>query len=78
MSIDKIFENSKKKYEKDDILHYVRSAMYFDDVPKKSWEAMNFLCDKISKNEVIEKLTYEVGNYQKKEILKNQFLPDTA
>ena len=46
--------------------------MYFDDVPKKSWEAINFLCDKISKNEITEKLTYEIGNYQKKEILKYQ------
>ena len=65
MSIDKIFDNFKKKYETNDILHYVRSAMYFDDVKDSSWKAIKLLHDRISKDEIIETLTNEIRNYQK-------------
>jgi len=70
MSIDKIFENFLVKYENNDMLHYVRSAMYFDDVKDSSWKAINFIHDSVSKTEVINKLTHEISNYQKKELLK--------
>ena len=70
MSIDKIFENFLVKSKTSDILHYVRSAMYFDDVKDSSWKAINFIHDKVSKTEVINKLTNEISNYQKRELQK--------
>ena len=65
MSIDTIFDNFKKKYVTNDILHYVRSAMYFDDVKDSSWNAIKLLHDTISKDEIIQTLTSNIINYQK-------------
>ena len=71
MTIDTIFDNFKKKYGSNDILHYVRSSIYFDDVPDNSWKALKPLKEVISKDQIKEKLIYEVTEYQKR-IIKSK------
>ena len=71
MSIEKIFDNFKKKYETNDILHYVRSAMYFDDIKEDSWKSIKIMYDKdISKHIIMNTLTNEIKKYQESELLK--------
>jgi hypothetical protein len=66
---EKMVENFKKKYQNDDILHYIRSVMYFDDVDKENWESLKLIKDKISSKEVKERLTKEVITYEKNILL---------
>jgi hypothetical protein len=39
--------------------------MYFDDVTDGSWNAVKYIYDRITKQEIIEKLTKEICIYQK-------------
>ena len=68
MSVEKMFENFKKKYQMDDILHYVRSVIYFDDVPEKSWKALKPIKDIVSNITIKNKLIKEITNYQEESI----------
>ena len=68
MTIDKIFDNFIKKYQQKDFLHYVRSVIFFDDVPDSSWNALKPLKEKVSKNEIQDKLIKEVTDFQKRYI----------
>jgi len=68
ITIDKIFDNFIKKYQQKDFLHYVRSVIFFDDVPDSSWNALKPLKEKVSKNEIQDKLIKEVTDFQKKYI----------
>jgi len=77
MSIDKMFENFKKKYQMNDILHYVRSVIYFDDVPEKSWKALKPIKDKVSITMIKNKLINEVTDYQRRNI-KNKINNDNG
>jgi hypothetical protein len=61
MSLEKMFENFQKKYNTNDILHYKRSLVYFDDVPEESWENIKMLYDKLSIREVKKTITDEVS-----------------
>jgi len=63
--IEKIVENFKKKYNTNNIEHYLRSMIYFDDVNKESWDSLKMLHDSISANAVKNKLILEVSNYYK-------------
>jgi len=71
MSIDTMFENFKTKYKTDDILQYVRSVMFFDDVTQASWAALRPINEMFSEKDIKEKLTQEVIKYEKR-ILRNE------
>jgi len=64
--MEKIVENFKKKYNTNNIEHYLRSIVYFDDVNKESWDSLRLLHDKVSANDVKHKLTSEVSKYYEK------------
>jgi hypothetical protein len=66
---EKMIDNFKKKFQTDDILHYLRSVMYFDDVDKSSWQSLKPIKEVISSKGVKEKLTKEVVAYNKKFLL---------
>jgi hypothetical protein len=40
MPFKKMIENFKKKYQTDDILHYLRSVTYFDEISEESWQSL--------------------------------------
>jgi hypothetical protein len=61
MTLEKMFENFKKKYNTNEILHYKRSLVYFDDIPKESWEGAKILDDRFSVNEVKRTIIKEVN-----------------
>jgi hypothetical protein len=69
MTIDKVFDNFKIKYGTNDILHYVRSVIFFDDVPKESWEALKPIQELIPQYKIKERLTREVIAFEKKILL---------
>jgi len=70
MSIDTMFENFKKKYKTDDVLQYVRSVMFFDDITQASWAALRPINEMFSAKDIKETLTREVIEYEKR-ILRN-------
>jgi len=61
--IEQIVDNFKKKYNTENIEHYLRSMVYFDDVNKESWESVKMIHDRFSPNDVKNKLVTEVSNY---------------
>jgi hypothetical protein len=67
---EKMVENFRIKFQSNDVLHYLRSVMYFDDVEEETWKSINFLNKKISPNEIKNRLTKEVVAYERN-ILKN-------
>ena len=68
--IEKIVENFKKKYNTDNIQHYLRSINYFNDVSEESWQSIKMTHDKLSVNDVKKTLDFEVNNYWKNFINK--------
>ena len=64
MSMDKIMENFKKRCKITDILHYIRSLIYFDDVKNVSWEEVKYIGDKLTPNKVKAKIVNEVKKYK--------------
>jgi len=65
MPMEKIVENFKKKYNTENIQHYLRSINYFDDVSNNSWESIKMIHDKISADNVKKTLDFEVNKYWK-------------
>ena len=63
--IDKIVNNFKKKYNTENIQHYLRSMNYFDDVSKESWESIKMIHDKLDSEDVKKTLDFEVNKYWK-------------
>jgi hypothetical protein len=64
--IEKIVDKKKKKYNTNNIQHYLRSINYFDDVSKESWTSIKMIKDKLSINDVKKTLNFEVNKYWKK------------
>lgn len=50
-------------------MHYIRSVIYFADVKEENWQSVKFVKDKISSKEIIQRLTREVVEYEKKILL---------
>ena len=71
ISFEKMVSNFRKKYHVNDILHYLRSIIYFDEVGKRSWDSIKYIKDKISGNEIKERLTDEVITYEKNFLLNS-------
>ena len=67
--IEKMFENFKIKYQMNDILHYIRSVIYFDDVPENSWKALKPIGEIVSINMIKDKLIREVTDYQRRSLI---------
>jgi hypothetical protein len=67
--IKKIVENFKIKYNTDNIQHYLRSMNYFNDVSKESWESIKMIHDRISVEEIMKTLDFEVNKYWKSKLL---------
>ena len=61
-----LFDDFKNKYKIKDVLHYVRSVIFFDDVPNESWEALKPIKEKVTSSEIKEKLSREVIGYEKR------------
>lgn len=66
MTLDKMIENFKKKYQINDILHYLRSLIFFNDIKKENWQSIKLINNNFSGKEIMVKLTEEVMIYQKK------------
>ena len=65
MSVYKIVENFKRKYETENVEHYLRSMVYFDDVPPASWDSIKMLSKKIPIDDVKKLLIGKVTEYSK-------------
>ena len=65
MSVSKVVENFKRKYKTENIEHYLRSMVYFDDVSRASWDSVKMLFGKISADEVKNTLINKVTEYSK-------------
>jgi hypothetical protein len=65
MPIDTMFENFKKKYKTGDVLQYVRSVMFFDDVTQASWAALKPTNEIFFEKDIKEKLIQEVIKYER-------------
>ena len=59
----KMIENFKLKFETEDIQHYKRSLIFFDDVSPNSWESVKMLTEVLPINEIKETLIKEVTEY---------------
>ena len=69
MSFEKMVENFKKKYQTNDVLHYLRSVMYFNDIEKENWQSIKPIKDKINVKEIKNRLIKEVVAYEKNKLL---------
>ena len=63
--INKIVENFMKKYETENVEHYLRSMVYFDDVSSSSWKSVKMLIGKISVDEVKNTLISKIREYSR-------------
>jgi len=70
MSIDTIVDNFKKKYETENMLHYLRSMVYFDDVTSDSWNAVKMIKEPLSSNDVKNTLIKCVKDYEQRLLTK--------
>jgi hypothetical protein len=66
MPFDKMMENFKKKYQTNDVLHYLRSIIFFNDIKKENWQSVKLINNNFSSKEITERLTKEVMIYEKK------------
>jgi len=64
--IENIVDNFKKKYNTENIQHYLRSMNYFDDVNDESWQSIKMLTDTLSISEIKNTLNNEVNKYWRK------------
>jgi len=62
---EKMVENFKKKYKMKNVLHYLRSVMYFDEVEEENWNSIKYLKSKVSHQTIIKKLTEEVISFER-------------
>jgi hypothetical protein len=60
-----IVENFMKKFNTNNIMHYLKSMNYFEDVDKDSWESIKMIHDRLSVADVKKTLDFEVNNYWK-------------
>ena len=65
MTMGKMFDNFKRKYKTNDIQHYIKSVVYFDEVPEKSWSDVKMIVEKLSVNKLKETLTRAVEEYNR-------------
>ena len=72
--IENIVDNFKKKYNTDNIQHYLRSMNYFNDVNEESWKSIKMIHDQLSVSNVKETLNSEVNKYWRK-ILNKKNVP---
>jgi hypothetical protein len=70
--IENIVDNFKKKYNTDNIQHYLRSMNYFNDVNEESWKSIKMIHDQLSVNNVKETLNSEVNKYWRKILNKKK------
>ena len=68
LPFEKMVDNFKKRNETDNILHYLRSVMYFDDIKKESWDNIKYLKNKISEKVIMERLTKEVLTFARNDL----------
>ncbi|GHV95645.1 hypothetical protein AGMMS50293_19650 [Spirochaetia bacterium] len=61
--LDDMFEYYKQKYNQNDVSVIKRSLVYFDDVTDNNWSSVRLLHDKLSINEIKQKLINELNNY---------------
>ena len=66
MSIDTIVENFKKKYETENIFHYLKSMAYFDDVTPNSWKSIKMISEPMSTREIKKTLISNVRDYERR------------
>ena len=64
--IENIVDNFKRKYNTNNIQHYLRSMNYFNDVNEESWKSIKMIHDQLSVNNVKETLNSEVNKYWRK------------
>ena len=64
--IDDIVNNFKKKYKTEDILHYQRSMIYFDDVSDNSWKSIRMISDNLIPDDIKRTLSKAVIEYERK------------
>jgi hypothetical protein len=68
--IENIVDNFKRKYNTDNIQHYLRSMNYFNDVNEESWKSIKMIHDQLSVNNIKETLNSEVNRYWRKVLNK--------
>jgi hypothetical protein len=65
ISLEKMFEYYKQKYNQNDISHAKRSLVYFDDVTETNWTSVKLLHDKLSVKRIKQKIITEMNEYNK-------------
>ena len=65
ISLKDMFEYYKIKYKQNDISLIKRSLVYFDDVTDSNWLAVKLLQDKLSVEQLKQKIIYELNIYNK-------------
>ena len=68
MPFAKMIENFKAKYETDDIQHYKRSLIFFDDVSPNSWKSVKMINEPLSISKLKETLIKEVTEYTRTQV----------
>jgi len=66
MSLEKMFEYYKKKYNQNDINSIKRSLVYFDDVTESNWKSVKLLGEKLSAKDIKQKIIEEMNKYNEK------------
>ena len=66
MSLEKMFEYYKKKYNQKEINSIKRSLVYFDDVTESNWKSVKLLGEKISAKDIKQKIIEEMNRYNEK------------
>jgi hypothetical protein len=70
ISLDDMFEYYKQKYKQNDISVIKRSIVYFDDITESNWNSVKLIHDKLSINEIKNKIIGEMNKYNEKIIGK--------
>jgi hypothetical protein len=65
ISLEKMFEYYKKKYNQNDISPIKRSLIFFDDVTESNWLSVKLLKDKLSMENIKQTILNEMNNYNK-------------
>jgi len=58
-----MFDYYKLKYKQNDISPIKRSLIYFDDITESNWLSVKLLNDKLSIDEIKQKIINEMNNY---------------
>jgi len=65
MSLAEMFDFYKQKYDQTDISAIKKSLIYFDDVPKSSWNAVKYINEKPSTAMIKRTIVNSLKNYNK-------------